>query len=117
MWLAILAFPNRTATCAQTVFTDFARPCVSDSSPNDSWLSFDSGTPEIRTPSLPEIVDSGVKAPESIAAVAVTTLNDSGAFTPRSEEHTSELQSHSDLVCRLLPEKKKSAATADRRRR
>src|SRR5947207_12266258 len=27
--------------------------------------------------------------------------------TLRSEEHTSELQSHSDLVCRLLLEKKK----------
>src|SRR5260221_3720766 len=34
----------------------------------------------------------------------------------RSEEHTSELQSHSDLVCRLLLEKKKRpVATADRR--
>src|SRR5437773_4935582 len=31
-----------------------------------------------------------------------------GSFTPsRSEEHTSELQSHHDLVCRLLLEKKK----------
>src|SRR5947207_4693069 len=29
--------------------------------------------------------------------------------TARSEEHTSELQSHSDLVCRLLLEKKKHA--------
>src|SRR5260221_2237745 len=29
---------------------------------------------------------------------------------PRSEEHTSELQSHSDLVCRLLLEKKKQRA-------
>src|SRR5215204_7411971 len=28
--------------------------------------------------------------------------------SPRSEEHTSELQSHSDLVCRLLLEKKKN---------
>src|SRR5947207_5501441 len=28
-------------------------------------------------------------------------------FARRSEEHTSELQSHSDLVCRLLLEKKK----------
>src|SRR5260221_8556167 len=28
----------------------------------------------------------------------------------RSEEHTSELQSHSDLVCRLLLEKKKKAS-------
>src|SRR5438034_8207946 len=30
---------------------------------------------------------------------------------PRSEEHTSELQSHSDLVCRLLLEKKKTKQT------
>src|SRR5438034_9538716 len=29
------------------------------------------------------------------------------AIAGRSEEHTSELQSHSDLVCRLLLEKKK----------
>src|SRR5947207_7092627 len=29
----------------------------------------------------------------------------------RSEEHTSELQSHSDLVCRLLLEKKKKTNT------
>src|SRR5438034_2400561 len=29
----------------------------------------------------------------------------------RSEEHTSELQSHSDLVCRLLLEKKKKINT------
>src|SRR2546421_3989260 len=30
-----------------------------------------------------------------------------GRINPRSEEHTSELQSRSDLVCRLLLEKKK----------
>src|SRR5438034_7554576 len=30
-----------------------------------------------------------------------------GRVALRSEEHTSELQSHSDLVCRLLLEKKK----------
>src|SRR5436190_6867003 len=34
-----------------------------------------------------------------------TALSDAGIN--RSEEHTSELQSHSDLVCRLLLEKKK----------
>src|SRR5579875_4024051 len=32
----------------------------------------------------------------------------------RSEEHTSELQSHSDLVCRLLLEKKKKKNTTIR---
>src|SRR5437588_6367972 len=29
------------------------------------------------------------------------------SYKDRSEEHTSELQSHSDIVCRLLLEKKK----------
>src|SRR5436190_18531138 len=32
----------------------------------------------------------------------------------RSEEHTSELQSHSDLVCRLLLEKKKTEGDGQR---
>src|SRR5215211_4560883 len=36
-------------------------------------------------------------------------MPNSGVTPPaRSEEHTSELQSHSDLVCRLLLEKKKN---------
>src|SRR5260221_3150206 len=33
-------------------------------------------------------------------------------FGVRSEEHTSELQSHSDLVCRLLLEKKNRSASS-----
>src|SRR5438132_9088329 len=36
----------------------------------------------------------------------------SAPSTARSEEHTSELQSHSDLVCRLLLEKKKKFPTS-----
>src|SRR5438477_4519527 len=40
--------------------------------------------------------------------VRVQRLNVSG----RSEEHTSELQSHVNLVCRLLLEKKKQEATS-----
>src|SRR5690242_21218126 len=39
---------------------------------------------------------------------ALTSVNFSQALiTSRSEEHTSELQSHVNLVCRLLLEKKK----------
>src|SRR5438034_6554104 len=34
-------------------------------------------------------------------------LSSHSSLALRSEEHTSELQSHSDLVCRLLLEKKK----------
>src|SRR2546421_3371487 len=43
-----------------------------------------------------------------------------GAARARSEEHTSELQSRSDLVCRLLLEKKKKRnkkATSVRKKR
>src|SRR5438034_8558959 len=42
-----------------------------------------------------------------IIATLVLRINELYLIT-RSEEHTSELQSHSDLVCRLLLEKKKS---------
>src|SRR5688572_32745725 len=34
-----------------------------------------------------------------------------GGFLTRSEEHTSELQSQSNIVCRLLLEKKKTSKT------
>src|SRR5438132_2645348 len=47
--------------------------------------------------------------PGSIRARYSSTLSTSGSRL-RSEEHTSELQSHSDLVCRLLLEKKKGSA-------
>src|SRR2546430_4136315 len=38
---------------------------------------------------------------------AVLRLEQAARSCPRSEEHTSELQSQSNLVCRLLLEKKK----------
>src|SRR5277367_7101508 len=64
----------------------------------------DTATTEIYTLSLHDalpICISGFGAsPESPAARSPSN-------TPRSEEHTSELQSHHDLVCRLLLEKKK----------
>src|SRR5438034_4130451 len=53
---------------------------------------------------LPAKGDAGVRLPGLRRGDLVTM--DNGRVT-RSEEHTSELQSHSDLVCRLLLEKKK----------
>src|SRR5438874_9570793 len=49
----------------------------------------------------------------SAASSAMSTASSSAttgrcATSPRSEEHTSELQSRRDLVCRLLLEKKKT---------
>ena len=53
-------------------------------------------------------VGESVKRPENFYRTNVTgTLNLLEAMDRRSEEHTSELQSHHDLVCRLLLEKKK----------
>src|SRR5258708_40372447 len=43
----------------------------------------------------------------SAAACIVSQSEDDPIMTPRSEEHTSELQSPDHLVCRLLLEKKK----------
>src|SRR2546430_13402051 len=44
----------------------------------------------------------------TIAALGFTSLGFGAALVGRSEEHTSELQSQSNLVCRLLLEKKKT---------
>src|SRR5947207_6159736 len=49
---------------------------------------------------------SGVAAPPVSRTILSYLQTETG--TKRSEEHTSELQSHSDLVCRLLLEKKKN---------
>src|SRR5260221_2946173 len=43
----------------------------------------------------------------ALASEAFRKMSTLGMNIARSEEHTSELQSHSDLVCRLLLEKKK----------
>src|SRR5438132_6880995 len=47
----------------------------------------------------------GIEIVVAVVALADDTVGN--LADPRSEEHTSELQSHSDLVCRLLLEKKK----------
>src|SRR2546427_3797308 len=44
--------------------------------------------------------------------VAVAAQVEDDRLQPRSEEHTSELQSQSNLVCRLLLEKKKKDSTS-----
>src|SRR2546430_4897314 len=50
------------------------------------------------------VIESGLEPGGPTATVLVRW----GRPAPRSEEHTSELQSQSNLVCRLLLEKKKN---------
>src|SRR5438034_6972847 len=67
--------------------------------------------PPPRSTLFPSRRSSDLKQPDPIdntPVLSVPRRSPSGPRTRgRSEEHTSELQSHSDLVCRLLLEKKK----------
>src|SRR3982751_7128399 len=65
----------------------------------------DTATTEIYTLSLHDALPICLFAP-GLAVRGSDVLPDRGR-KDRSEEHTSELQSRSDLVCRLLLEKKK----------
>src|SRR2546430_7638986 len=51
-----------------------------------------------------------------VIRLADPVLRVSGEWVSRSEEHTSELQSQSNLVCRLLLEKKTQSQTQTTRR-
>src|SRR5450432_4273969 len=65
----------------------------------------DTATTEIYTLSLHDALPIFLGMDAGIAGVGAEL--DAQADRRRSEEHTSELQSRSDLVCRLLLEKKK----------
>src|SRR2546430_5370368 len=66
-------------------------------------LSLHDALPILKKPTL-SALSQGKDYPSIITGAAGTE------YTPRSEEHTSELQSQSNLVCRLLLEKKKKHA-------
>src|SRR5947207_8930879 len=53
------------------------------------------------------VVDDSLGDEVRVTVIATGFDRRTGGRLFRSEEHTSELQSHSDLVCRLLLEKKK----------
>src|SRR5438034_6627637 len=56
---------------------------------------------------LAKLADHKIEVPETLDLLTpVLTVLPLQLLAYRSEEHTSELQSHSDLVCRLLLEKK-----------
>src|SRR5947207_9447255 len=66
-------------------------------------------TTEIYTLSLHDALPISRRpcAADSVWRRASSSRTMESTCSGRSEEHTSELQSHSDLVCRLLLEKKK----------
>src|SRR5437588_5183572 len=71
----------------------------------------DTATTEIYTLSLHDALPISPPTTSNPPATSAMTARSASVSSPagRSEEHTSELQSHSDLVCRLLLEKKKKS--------
>src|SRR5215216_8173083 len=72
-----------------------------------SFFFNDTATTEIYTLSLHDALPIQPAEPRP-ALVARTASSSSWPIRPRSEEHTSELQSPDHLVCRLLLEQQKS---------
>src|SRR2546430_11415685 len=58
--------------------------------------------------------DDPAKVAREVESVPVVHSRDLAREVKRSEEHTSELQSQSNLVCRLLLEKKKTRLLSER---
>src|SRR5215203_7391388 len=67
----------------------------------------DTATTEIYTLSLHDALPIPPSSGWSASTGCPRRRGPTGPSTPRSEEHTSELQSRQYLVCRLLLEKKK----------
>src|SRR5438034_7630438 len=90
--------------------------CVSTPCPPSSCSALSSypatPPPELYTLSLHDALPIYAGRPSRRSTISASTRGGSTRGRPgarrRSEEHTSELQSHSELVCRLLLEKKKN---------
>src|SRR5436190_17718387 len=83
------SFPTRRSSDLRRMRSPSAAP----SSPIPIWSNGCAPAPRSTTTSW---LPGTARAPKAMSIIRL-----------RSEEHTSELQSHSDLVCRLLLEKKK----------
>src|SRR5579871_1931901 len=75
--------------------------------PFDPKAGADAAALALRYVDLPRMAISVVLRPEDYQLALVEAPDVPPAELRRSEEHTSELQSRRDLVCRLLLEKKK----------
>src|SRR5205085_11433390 len=112
------------ASCTSTFFSAFRSSLIlfirpTTSHPTHPPLSLHNALPILNIPSSLPFCARGAKQtrPYDFAAVQSQLLpgNATGGYgtgSIKSEEHTSELQSQSNLVCRLLLEKKKHPPVA-----
>src|SRR5204862_8064536 len=104
--------PARSTACtsafsSQSRFSLYRPPT---SSPSSLLFFTAPATPPIYTLSLHDAlpISSRATPPRSPTTTAACPNRRPSPTASRSEEHTSELQSRRDLVCRLLLEKKKN---------
>src|SRR2546430_10418657 len=96
------------------------RSCISfffnDTAPTEIYpLSLHDALPISPMAEIPNLRAAMAEMPKPPILPTTTVWDDRtipGAPGDRSEEHTSELQSQSNLVCRLLLEKKKNHVTS-----
>src|SRR5207248_5749099 len=73
-----------------------------------SYVRTRTGAAPCTSSSATNVLPSSGRTPKASKKFAETTAVETRCASARSEEHTSELQSPYDLVCRLLLEKKKN---------
>src|SRR5438270_10100107 len=83
---------------------------------DDNDLLLDIGRAPRHLHSFPTRRSSDLRSPPRLAPAACVASPFRPKLNRRSEEHTSELQSQSNLVCRLLLEKKKHISSGHLRR-
>src|SRR5215218_10808813 len=116
----LVTFPDRTAALQQVLGCDrLDRPSVTHRLDGEAASAATGDRQDASSPDrnalhrdLREVTGPGQLevAPAVLGkALAVEGPDHPPAAGGRSEEHTSELQSHSDVVCRLLLEKKRKS--------
>src|SRR2546430_10304129 len=86
-----------------------------DTAPTEIYtLSLHDALPISQVRALDPVAEIQQHLGDAAHAAAADADEVDGVDTARSEEHTSELQSQSNLVCRLLLEKKKKTAPTRR---
>src|SRR5699024_12844458 len=102
------SYPTLSPPCpAPAPYTTLFRSKCSHSREETSWPDFFSSAPtrlatiEVQEPQVAPALVQAVTEAASVQPCSRT------AWRMRSEEHTSELQSRFDLVCRLLLEKRR----------
>src|SRR5699024_12247429 len=91
--------PDTAPTNLYTLSLHDALPIL----PTEAWVDNDA-FPELKTRVISTLVNPNILGGYLVLVISLIT----GLLSTRSEEHTSELQSRFDLVCRLLLEKKKN---------